>query len=120
MSSLQTSAHSQKEAALEQFEEHNYEEALKLLKLALLLHPKDSSGLKFRRFVESHQAAAYFKLKKYGKALEVGETSYWSNSSQKSTVRPRIRLRIVEFTYSVTTTNDSKIMQWTQSRVRSG
>ncbi|KAM7440313.1 Stress-induced-phosphoprotein 1 [Porites harrisoni] len=85
-----TSAHSQKEAALEQFEEHNYEQALKLLKLALLLHPKDSSGLKFRRFVESHQAAAYFKLKKYRKALEVGETSYWSNSSQKSTEEAKI------------------------------
>lgn len=89
--SLQGSAHDQKEAALQLFQQHNYEEALKLFKLALLLHPEDSSALKFRRSVESHQAAAYFKLRQYRKALEVGETSYRSNSSLKSTVRSRIR-----------------------------
>ena len=72
---------------MEEFKRHSYEKAVKLFQLCLLLHPEDGSGVKFRRSVQSHQATAYFKLKNYRKALEVGEKSYNSNPTFKSKVR---------------------------------
>jgi len=83
---LQTTARIQKNTAVQEFQEQNYEKALKIFHFALLLHPEDSSKASFKRSVESHQASAYFKLKKYEKALEVGESSHESNPSYKSTV----------------------------------
>lgn len=68
---------------MEKFRRHSYEKAVELFQLCLLFHPDDSSGVKFRRSVQSHQATAYFHLKNYRKALEVGE----SNSTFKSKVR---------------------------------
>ena len=72
---------------MEEFKRHSYEKAVKLFQLCLLLHPEDGSGVKFRRSVQSHQATAYFKLKNYRKALDVGEKSYNSNPTFKSKVR---------------------------------
>ena len=66
----------------------NYEGSIKHLNLALWLHPEDGSKKKFKRLVESHQAAAYFKLKNYKKAVELGEESYKTNTSYRSKVRP--------------------------------
>jgi len=45
--------------------------------------------MKFKRSVESHQAAAYFNLKNYIKAVELGEESYKTNTSYRLKVRPR-------------------------------
>ena len=84
---MQASAQKQKDEAMEEFKRHSYEKAVKLFQLCLLLHPEDGSGVKFRRSVQSHQATAYFKLKNYRKALEVGEKSYNSNPTFKSKVR---------------------------------
>ena len=84
---MQASAQKQKDEAMEEFRRHSYEKAVKLFQLCLLLHPEDGSGVKFRRSVQSHQATAYFKLKNYRKALEVGEKSYNSNPTFKSKVR---------------------------------
>ena len=84
---MQASAQKQKDEAMEEFKRHSYEKAVKLFQLCLLLHPNDGSGVKFRRSVQSHQATAYFKLKNYRKALEVGEKSYNSNPTFKSKVR---------------------------------
>ena len=72
---------------MEEFKRHSYEKAVKLFQLCLLLHPEDGSGVKFRRSVQSHQATAYFKLKNYRKALEVGEKSHNANPTFKSKVR---------------------------------
>ena len=84
---MQASAQKQKDEAMEEFRRHSYKKAVKLFQLCLLLHPEDGSGVKFRRSVQSHQATAYFKLKNYRKALEVGEKSYNSNPTFKSKVR---------------------------------
>ena len=84
---MQASAQKQKDEAMEEFKRHSYEKAVKLFQLCLLFHPEDGSGVKFRRSVQSHQATAYFKLKNYRKALEVGEKSYNSNPTFKSKVR---------------------------------
>ena len=84
---LQASAQQQKEEAMEKFRRHSYDKAVELFQLCLLFHPDDSSGVKFRRSVQSHQATAYFHLNKYSKALEVGEKSYNSNPTFKSKVR---------------------------------
>ena len=47
-----------------------------------MLHPTRSSNwVKFKRSIESHQATAYFKLRKYVDALEIGEQSYMSNKT---------------------------------------
>ena len=72
---------------MEKFRRHSYDKAVELFQLCLLFHPDDSSGVKFRRSVQSHQATAYFHLNKYRKALEVGEKSYNSNPTFKSRVR---------------------------------
>jgi len=85
--SLHTSAQKQTTEAREKFRRHSYKRAVTLFQLCLLLHPEDDSGVRFRRSVQSHQATAYFKLKKYRKALEVGEKSYNSNPTFKSKVR---------------------------------
>lgn len=70
------------------FKSKNYERSIKDFILALLLHPEDGSKTKFKRSVESHQANAYFHLKNYKKAVELGEESYKTNSSYRSKVRP--------------------------------
>ena len=72
---------------MEKFRRHSYDKAVELFQLCLLFHPDDSSGVKFRRSVQSHQATAYFHLNKYRNALEVGEKSYNSNPTFKSKVR---------------------------------
>ena len=89
--SLQDSARSQKDVAIKEFQQQHYEKSIKIFRLALMLHPEDGSAwMKFKRSVESHQATAYFKLKRYEEALEVGETSYGSNPSYKFTVRENL------------------------------
>ena len=87
---MQASALSQKDVAIKEFQQQHYEKSIKIFRLALMLHPEDGSAwMKFKRSVESHQATACFKLKRYEKALEVGKASYESNPSYKLTVRGR-------------------------------
>ncbi|XP_015773456.1 PREDICTED: uncharacterized protein LOC107351677 [Acropora digitifera] len=76
-------AFTEKNKAFEEFKQRNYEKSLKLFRLALLLHPaqNNSSWVKIKRSIESHQADASFKLQKYTQALEFGEQSYQSNST---------------------------------------
>ena len=89
---FQKAAFTEKKKAFEEFKQRNYEKSLRLFRLALLLHPaqNNSSWVKIKRSIESHQADASFKLQKYTQALEFGEQSYQSNStlnvvSQRST-----------------------------------
>ncbi|XP_022794046.1 uncharacterized protein LOC111332849 isoform X2 [Stylophora pistillata] len=67
-----------KENAIRNMKSHNYPRAIRDFNFALLLHPDDGSKREFKRSVKSHQADAYFKLKQYQKAIEVGEESYKS------------------------------------------
>lgn len=77
----------QKDFAIKEFQQKHYEKSMKLLCLALMLHPqKGSDWVKFKRSVESHQAAAYFNMKRYREALHVGEGSHQENPSEKLTV----------------------------------
>ena len=85
---FQTVAQERKDFAITIFKGRNYEGSIKHLNLALWLHPEDGSEAKFKRSVESHQATAYFKLKNYKKAVELGEESYKTNTSFRSKVRP--------------------------------
>ena len=93
--SLQASAQTQKDIAINELQQRCYEKSLKSFNLALLLHPEDRSSANFKRSVKSHQAAAYFNLKKYRKALEVGEDSYKSNPLHKFTVRLNLLTNLV-------------------------
>ncbi|XP_068702489.1 TPR and ankyrin repeat-containing protein 1-like [Montipora foliosa] len=84
----------QKESAFEEFNGRRYEKSLRLFRLALMLHPTSGSKwIKFKRSIESHQATAYFKLRKYVEALEVGEKSYLSNKTMNAEEGNRWKVR---------------------------
>ena len=70
------------------FKSKIYERSIKNFELALLLHPEDSSKMKFKRSVESHQATAYFELRQYKRAVEIGQESYKSSPLYRSKVTP--------------------------------
>ena len=106
--SLQASAQTQKATAINELQQHYYEKSLKSFNLALLLHPEDRSSANFKRSVKSHQVVAYFNLKKYREALEVGEQSYKSNPSLKFTVRLSLLSNLVHNQKGVTCSFRSK------------
>ena len=90
-SSFKLHAHERKDSAIRNMQNQNYQWAIKSFIFALLLHPDDGSKMKFKRSVESHLANAYFKIKQYNKAVDVGKESYKSNPNFRSKVRDKIK-----------------------------